>query len=436
MAVFKQGQGLQQTISKKITDKKQGEFMRKIQAILLITILTGTILIASSACVFAAGFALYEGSARGNALGGALIARADDASAVYYNPAGITQLKGTQISTGMNLITPSNKIYFYENGKDSELKRNWFFPPYGYLTRQLTDRLWFGIGMFARFGLGTEYAEDWPGRYNSYNAVVKGVEINPNLAWKVNDCFSIAGGLSVMRLDVKLEQKIPLFGVDSSLEGHSYGWGFNLAAHYKPRDWVSFGFLYRSKVKHNLGGHADFIKSRLLSGLFPDGPIQADVMLPDEYFFGVAFKPVKRLSVEFDAILTRWRSFDHMTINFDDGIAGMDEVTKKKNWRDVWRYQIGVEYALTEMIDLRLGYAYDNEPIPAGGVDYLVPSYDRQLFSCGFGLHWGPWSTDFSYTYLRSKNRNFEARPVDGVPKSRLHDGDAYIIGAGIGYKF
>ena len=216
--------------------------MKKILTTRLIIFAVVSVFCIPAGRVFAAGFALYEGSARGNALGGALIARADDASAVYYNPAGITQLKGTQISTGMNLITPSNKIYFYENGKDSELKRNWFYPPYGYLTRQLSDRLWFGVGMFARFGLGTEYEEDWPGRNNSYNAVVKGVEINPNLAWKVNDCFSIAGGLSVMRLDVKLEQKIPLFGVDSSLEGHSYGWGFNLAAHYKPRDWVSSAF--------------------------------------------------------------------------------------------------------------------------------------------------------------------------------------------------
>lgn len=386
--------------------------------------------------VFAAGFALYEGSARGNALGGALIARADDASAVYYNPAGITQLPGTQIVSGMNLITPSNKIYFYENGEDSQLKRNWFYPPYGYLTRQLSDKLWFGIGMFARFGLGTEYEENWPGRYNSYNAVVKGVEINPNLAWKFNDCFSLAAGLSLMRLDVKLEQMIPIFNVNSSLKGHSYSWGFNLAAHYKPREWVSFGFLYRSKVKHNLEGRADFTTSSFLRKAFPNGTINADVMLPDEYFLGVAFKPIDRLSIEFDAILTRWNTFNHLTINFDEGIAGMGSVTKQKDWHDVWRYQIGVEYALTRMVDLRLGYTYDNEPIPAGGVDYLVPSYDRQLFSCGFGLHWGPWSTDFSYTYLRSKNRNFEARPIDGVPKSRLHDGDCYIIGAGIGYKF
>jgi len=390
--------------------------------------------------VFAAGFALYEGSARGNALGGALIARADDPSAIFYNPAGITQLEGTQMMTGCTLITPMNKVtthsFFGSGTEETELRRNWFYPPYGYLTRQVSEKLWVGVGMFARFGLGTEYPENWPGRYNSYNAVVKGVEINPNVAWKFNDCFSLAAGASVMRLDVKLEQIVPIFNVNSSLKGHSYGFGFNLAAHYKPREWVSFGLLYRSKVKHNLSGRADFIKSNLLRGAFRNGRISADVLLPDEYFLGVAFKPIDRLSIEFDAILTRWNTFNHMTVNFDKGIAGMNGITKQKDWHDVWRYQIGVEYALTRMVDLRLGYAYDNEPIPGRTVDFLVTSYDRQLFSCGFGLHWGPWSTDFSYTYLLPKNRNYDERIADGVPKSRVYDGNAYLIGAGIGYKF
>jgi len=415
--------------------------MKKTFAAHLIIVLAVVCLLVSGGRVFAAGFALYEGSARGNALGGALIARADDPSAIFYNPAGITQLPGTQMMTGCTLITPMNKVtthsFFGSGTEETDLRRNWFYPPYGYLTRQVSEKLWVGVGMFARFGLGTEYPENWPGRYNSFNAVVKGVEINPNVAWKFNDCFSLAAGASVMRLDVKLEQMVPIFNVTSSLKGHSYGFGFNLAAHYKPREWVSFGLLYRSKVKHNLSGRADFIKSNLLRGAFRNGRISADVLLPDEYFLGVAFKPIDKLSIEFDAILTRWNTFNHMTINFDKGIAGMNGVTKQKDWHDVWRYQIGVEYALTHMIDLRLGYTYDNEPIPARGVDFLVSSYDRQLFSCGFGLHLGEhWTADFSYSYLLPKNRNYDERIADGVPKSRVYDGNCYLIGVGIGYKF
>jgi len=415
--------------------------MKKTLTTLFILIFMFSFLLAAGGRVFAAGFALYEGSARGNALGGALIARADDPSAIFYNPAGITQLEGTQMLTGCTMITPMNKVtthsFFGSGTEETDLKRNWFYPPYGYLTHKVSDKLWVGVGMFARFGLGTEYPEQWPGRYNSYNAVVKGVEINPNVAWKFNDCFSLAAGMCIMRLDVKLEQMIPIVNVNSSLKGHSYGFGFNLAAHYKPKDWVSFGLLYRSKVKHNLSGRSDFIKSDFLHNAFPSGRISADVLLPDEYFLGVAFKPIDRLSIEFDAILTRWNTFNHMTINFDEPVAGMNSVTKQKEWHDVWRYQIGVEYALTRMVDLRLGYAYDNEPIPGRTADFLVSSYDRQLFSCGFGLHLGEhWTTDFSYTYLLPKNRNYDERIADGVPKSKVYDAYAYLIGVGIGYKF
>ncbi len=404
-----------------------------------ITIILATAsLFISDGRAFGAGFALYEGSARGNALGGTLVGRADDPSALFYNPAGITQLPGTQVSGGLTVIYPISHITteFLGNRQDTKLKSNWFYPPNAYVTYQKNDRLWFGVGFFARFGLGTQFDKDWPGRYNSYNAVVKGVEINPNVAYKITDRFSVAAGLSVMRLDIKLQQMIPLFNVDSTLKGHSYGWGYNFAFHYRPCDWMAVGFLYRSKVKHTVHGNADFIKPRILDSTFPNGTVHADVTLPDEYFFGVVFRPINRLSFEVDAIMTRWHNFDKMKIRFDDAVAGMDSITKQKSWHDVWRYQMGLEYALTRMMDIRFGYVYDNEPIPGRTIDYLVPSYDRQLFSCGLGFHWEHWSTDVSYTYLLSKNRNIDARPADGVLKGRLHDSDAQLIGFNVGYKF
>jgi long-chain fatty acid transport protein len=387
---------------------------------------------------YSAGFALYAGSARGNALGAALIARADDPSAIFYNPAGITQLPGLQIAGGGTIIHPRNHVTtdFLGTREDAELISNWFFLPYGYLTYQKNDCLWFGVGIFPRFGLGTEFKDDWAGRYNSYNAFLKSFEINPNIAYKITDRFSVAGGFSLMRIDVKLQQKIPLVDVDSTLKGHSYGWGFNLGLRYEICDWMAMGITYRSKIKHNLDGRADFIKPDLLHKLFRDGPVHADLMLPDEYSMGVVFKPLNRVTVEFDAIFTRWRSFDHMTINFDDGIVGLDKITKYKNWHDVWRYQIGLEYALTRMLDLRVGYVYDNTPIPKSTVDYLVPMDDQQHFDCGFGVHWDCWSVDLSYTYIRIKDRNYDARPLDGVPKSRIHTGDAHLIAFGVGYKF
>jgi long-chain fatty acid transport protein len=117
-------------------------------------------------------------------------------------------------------------------------------------------------------------------------------------------------------------------------------------------------------------------------------------------------------------------------------MAGIDKITKYNNRHDVWRYQIGIEYALTRMLDLRAGYVYDNTPIPKGTVDFLVPMDDQQHFDCGFGIHWDRWSADLSDTYILIKDRNYAARFLDGVPKSRVYAEDAHLIDFGVGYKF
>ncbi|HOW96889.1 MAG TPA: outer membrane protein transport protein, partial [Kiritimatiellia bacterium] len=159
---------------------------------------------------FGAGFALYEGSARGNALGGAMAGSADDASALYCNPAGITQLEGVQVMGGMTLIAPSTKVTTMTpaGSVTTETEENLWIPPHLYATWEASDRVWLGFGMYSRFGLGTEFDENWPGRYNSYYARIRSIELNPNIAYKVNDKFSIAAGLNATWFELKLEQAI------------------------------------------------------------------------------------------------------------------------------------------------------------------------------------------------------------------------------------
>lgn len=388
---------------------------------------------------FGGGFALYEGSARGNALGGSVIAKADDPSAIFFNPAGITQLPGTQMAMGASVIMPSTHVTTEQwgNRDDSKLEWNYFVPPYAYVTYQKSDRLWLGLGFFARFGLGTEFQdENWPGRQNSYNAFVRVVELNPNAAWKVNDKLSVSVGVSLARMDLKLESKAPLFDYDTSLKGNGMGVGYNFGVHYKLLDWIKLGLSYRSKMRINLSGRSDFIRPDWAGRLFKDGAIDSHVTLPDEFMMGSNFQVLDNLSIELSAIYTRWSTFDQMSIKFDNDVAGMGRVTKAKDWRDVWRYQIGIEYNVTQWWDLRIGYVFDNGPIPRHTVDYLVPSNDRQLYCVGTGFKWRAWTLDLSYTYLIGENRNYNARPADGVLKGRSHEGITHIIGAGVGYKF
>ena len=177
------------------TNDTGGWRMRKKGSICTVLLVCLSLLVLSGPA-FAGGFALYEGSVRGNGLAGCLIGKADDPSAIFFNPAGITQLTGTQMATGTTIITPMTSVETERFGKtqDSNLKWNYFAPPYFYITHQQNDRLWLGFGFFARFGLGTEFDENWPGNVNSYNAFVRVVELNPNVAYKINDQLSLSGG--------------------------------------------------------------------------------------------------------------------------------------------------------------------------------------------------------------------------------------------------
>lgn len=403
---------------------------------------------------FGSGFALYEGSARGNALGGNLTGSADDASAVFYNPAGITQLEGVHLMAGATFINPSADISTINpyTGQETSTSSdsNWWVPPHLYATYQFNDKVWFGLGVFSRFGLGTEFDQDWAGRYNNYNAVIKTVSVNPNVALKLSDKWSIAAGVEAMYFDLKLEKKIDASGqnnpdfsladVDSSLTGDTWGWGFNLGIHFKPVDWLAFGASYRSEMKVRLDGDADFTKPTsfpLPSYLFNDTGAQGSLVLPDEVFLGVAVWPVERLMLQAGAIWTRWSSFKELEIYFDqDPVPGSSSSVSEKDWHDTWRLTLGAEYKATDWLDLRVGYIYDQSPVPNSTIDYLVPANDRNMFSVGSGFHWRNFDLDLSYTYLIINDRNVQGRPEDGVYDGKITDGYANLIGVSVGYKF
>ena len=169
-------------------------------------------LVAGLQMCYGAGFGLYEGSARGNALGGTMVGRADDPSAIYYNPAGITQLSGLQVMGGATIIRPSTEVKTTTplGSVSTSTKDNNWIPPHLYGTYQFSDDVWAGLGLFSRFGLGTEFPSDWPGRYNSYDAEIRTLTLNPDIALKLHDKMSVAAGLSATWLDLILKQKMPI----------------------------------------------------------------------------------------------------------------------------------------------------------------------------------------------------------------------------------
>ncbi|MEN6487075.1 MAG: OmpP1/FadL family transporter [Syntrophobacteraceae bacterium] len=379
-----------------------------------------------------AGFALYEGSARGNALGGAVVGRADDPSAVYYNPAGITQLPGLQILAGATAIMPSTTVV-RDDGTYHAQGHVWV-PPHFYATYQFSDKLWFGLGAFSPYGLGVEFDSNWPGRANNIKTIITSVNMNPTIAWKMTDQLSVALGLDIMYFNLDMKKTVLAYPlrVDTELKGDSVGYGGNIALHYRPTDWLSAGVSYRSQVTQNLKGDAKFNPN---FAVFTDSSVNGSITLPDEICFGVAVKPAPQWSVEAGFIWTRWSTYKDLTMEFGNALG---TVSSPKNWHDTMRYNLGVEYKATDWLDLRAGYVFDEEPIPDSTADYIVPADDRHNFSVGPGFHFGPWNVDISYTYIYITDRDASTSLAPGVAgtHSRFVNGDAHLVGASVGYKF
>lgn len=405
----------------------------------------------------AEGFALYEWGARGNALAGTMVARKPDASAVAYNPALMTQLEGTQVMAGVSAIIPSAKVDVKYGGNTytGEGADNVWLPPHGYMTTQLKDNLWLGMGIYTRFGLGTEYDDEhWAGRYNIYNAEIQTVSYNPNLAFKITDKLSAAVGVEFMTLKLNMDKKSDPTGVnnpmtpsaaevDSNLEADSYGWGLTAGLHYQFNDQWAAGVSYKSQIEQEARGENNFTIGSALTGIpgvvgvYQDCDVKGSVTLPDMLAFGVSYSPIPELSIEVGALLTRWSLYDNLAIYHESPFYGGAGalVNSEKNWRDAWRYSIGAEYAVTPWMDLRAGYTYDESPARSGKIDYLIPTDDRQLYSVGTGFHWDSYTVDLSYTYIVASDAEYDNQG-SGIYDGSSRDGRTHVIGLSLGYAF
>ena len=141
--------------------------------------------------------------------------------------------------------------------------------PHAYITHQLNDRFWLGLGLFSRFGLGNEFADNWTGRYNLTNINFQTFSLVPTVALKVNDVLSLSAGVEIMHASFAMGQQIPSMqfidfipgkGEDSKMTLNGTGWGVGaqLGAHVRMTDELSLGFSYKSPVTLNIAGTADF----------------------------------------------------------------------------------------------------------------------------------------------------------------------------------
>lgn len=395
--------------------------------------LPALVLAALSGTASAAGFQLLEQSASGlgNAYAGSA-ATAADASTVYYNPAGMTELSGRNLSLGVNYIDLSSQYSDKgstgrfagtgeNNGGDAAPVPN------GYFTTQLSDSLFLGLGLGAPFGQKTDYSDSWRGRATAITTDIKTININPSLAWKINERWSLGGGVSYQKFDAAYSQgvtSVPSFGLSSAtivIGGDSYAWGWNLGMLFKPDASTKIGLSYRSSVKHKLDGtyRCDGGPASACTAVFGAnvrGNAKLDIELPDTWIFSLARQVSERWEVLGDLSHTGWSSIPGINIRLSNGAT----LSKQYNWRDTTRVALGANYKVDDRWKAKFGIAYDQGVVDDTHRTPRLPDANRWWFSVGGQYKASANGTlDFGYTYIKAD-------------KARVADTSTTAIGGGV----
>lgn len=416
----------------------------------------------------AAGFYIQEQSVSG--LGAAFAGSAthlSDPSTIYFNPAGMTKLEGIQAQAGAHLLLPSSELT--DTGSTRPLARgggqisggdggNPYSPspvPNAFISYQVSDQFWAGLGITAPFGLANEYDDDWFGRFDSIETELTTIDIQPSVAFKVNDMLSVGAGLNIQYSDAKLTSAADAVagggteGV-SELKGDDWSFGYTVGAQIKPLEKTTIGLSYRSAISHELEGSVS--ASGTTSADF-DVRGTADLDLPDVATFGISQGIGEKLTLMGQATWFGWNNFQDITAVTDEDFSILggaitrsagDVVSRVvQNYQTTWAYALGAEYEYSDDLTLRGGVQFDETPTTDEYRTSRTPDGDRTWLSTGatYSLN-DKIDLDFAATYIWiddeeiSVTRNNSFSNAVSANVNADTEGNVGIFAVGLTYKF
>lgn len=407
---------------------------------------------------WAAGYSIYEQSGRALGMAGAYTATVGDASATYFNPAGLVLIERGDAYVGTSLIFVSREFAgnapYPGPGLVEEGKSNVFFPTHAFWGHRLGEPTAIGFGFYTPFGLTTEWEspDRFTGRFVSTKARVTPFYFNPTFAYAFDDNFRIGGGVMAVYSTVELRQNVGLVNPSAEfpsildvgtlkLDGNnSLDWGFNVGLQVDIDDKVYLGITYRSEVKASFEGDADFTfvgtgtpADPQLMALFPqDQKVKTEVPFPATAVLAAAVRANESWLIEGDFGFVDWSAFQSLTIDFqtDDDL----DTTRPQNWVDTFFFRLGAEWAPKPGTQVRFGGYYDATPQPIEAVSPLLPDNERWGLSVGVGKDWGRWRGDAFGLLLLIGDRETQGMSQDGFDGTYANA--VQILGASVGYRY
>ena len=413
------------------------------------------------------GLNLNSLGSRALAMGGAFVGLADDFSAIYWNPAGMSQFStktfgfyGTDIipsGTYVNQIPLLGTI-------DAKTRTKHYLSGMAAYYHPINDKVVAGLGVFVPSGLGTSWDGDdfllstYPflQSYEFYSQVAL-VTIAPALSYKINDMFSVGATLNINygMFDLKrwagaavMPPTLPAPGLDlGQFEMSLTGWGVGatLGVLFKPSDMISVGATLRTASKISFKGDTTITYLGLL-GVPSSSEVELDITWPMWLAAGVAVRPISNLTITGDLQWSQWSSVDTIELNYTDslwqifmGLAGMDELAMR--WKNALQIRFGAEYQLTKALALRAGYYHDPSPVPDQTIMPLLPSFDFNVLTVGLGYALDGLNIDLGFEYLMGKERSVSwadklSNPDYSVSTPGTYGMNIVVPNISVSYKF
>jgi long-chain fatty acid transport protein len=397
--------------------------------------------------VYGSGYSVYEQGAEAMANAGAFTARADDPSAIFFNPAGLARLDGSRLNVGTNAIfLTGSEFESAGTGQRFNQADNIAWPSSLYYTHKVNDRWAYGLGFTSPFGLKTQWDSSFEGRFISRESNLAVAAFNANGSFKVGKSWSVAVGIDWAKADIReLSRDLDLAALCgpgcegfSKLTGDGTDIGWNVAAQWVGESGWRWGGSYRAEMKPDIDGEVDFSVPVAVSAFFPDGGAKAIIPLPASFATGVGYVG-KKWEGEIDVVWTGWSVFEHLDIDIETNTLAVGDISQTEDWHDTYSYRVGYSYHINDRHEYRLGAYLDRNPVPNTHVRPRLPDADRTSAQVGYGYAGkGGFTFDVAYQALF-----FDDRTATGSPTSAsdpVQPGEytnfTSLLGVSVGWKW
>ncbi|MBN1689075.1 MAG: outer membrane protein transport protein [Candidatus Omnitrophica bacterium] len=422
--------------------------MRKLLAVLSLVVFP----VSLSWAVGSGGYTNQVVGTKALGMGNAFVATADDPSAIYFNPAGLTQLN--QINLSLGLAAHKNDTDYKSNaGVTDSMENATPIVPNFYVTVPFRSKWVFGFGINSPFGLETHWSDTSPLRYVATDSKLHLLNFNPTASYKVNDKISVGGGVVYARASADLKSKInqvAVGGTDANkeLSGDGDTWGYNFGVLYVPQEKHRIGLSYRSELSPTVKGE---VKLAGLSGGYQalmganyQTDVETKIKFPQSVIAGYSYKPNK-WSFEIDGEWVDYSAVDETKINYMNetdptrlGFLNAAGNPANRDWHNTWNLGLGTNYEFNETWQARGGYFYYPQAIPNSTWDPSNPESSRNGFTLGGSYVKQNFSVDLAYNLILFNNRkvNNTVGNSIGTSVNGEYKTTAQIVSANFTYKF